>query len=51
MSTRDLRDPQAQPDLEEVQRRLEPETGLVYEVVRRRLDKRTIPRGLGNTPW
>ena len=51
MSRRDLRAPQDQPHLEGVQRRLEPETGLVYRAVRRRLEERTMPRGLGNTPW
>ena len=50
-SRRDRRDSPDQPHLEEVQRRREPETGLVYRAGRRRLEERTIPRGLGNTPW
>ncbi len=50
-SRRDRRDSPDQPRLEEVQRRLEPETGLVYRALRRRLEERTMPRGLGNTPW
>jgi hypothetical protein len=48
---RDRRDSPDQPHLEEVQRRLDQETGLVYRAVRRRLEERTIPRELGNTPW
>ena len=50
-SRRDRRDSPDQPHLEEVPHRLEPETGLVCRAVRRRLEERTIPRGLGNTPW
>ena len=50
-SRRDRRDSPDLPHLGGVQRRLEPETGLVYRAVRRRLEEQTIPRGLGNTPW
>lgn len=49
-SRRDRRD-SPQPHLEGVQRRLEPETGMVCRAVRRRLEVRTMPRQLGNTPW
>ena len=50
-SRRDRRDSPSQPDPEEVQRRLEPETGLVYRAVRRRLEERAIPRRLGSATW
>jgi PAS domain S-box-containing protein len=43
MSMRDLRDPQAQPDLEEVLHRLEREKGLVYETAHRRRDGAALP--------
>jgi PAS domain S-box-containing protein len=43
LSTPDLRDPQAQPDLKEVLDRLEQEMGLVYQTVHRRKDGTTFP--------
>ena len=50
-SWRDRRDSLDQPHLDEVPHRLESKTGLICWAVRRRLKERTIPRGLGNTPW
>jgi PAS domain S-box-containing protein len=43
MPTRDLRDPLAQPDIEEVVCRLEQEKGLVYQTTHRRQDGATFP--------
>jgi PAS domain S-box-containing protein len=43
MSATDLRDPQAQPDIGEVRRRLEQEEGLVYQTMHRRRDGTTFP--------
>jgi len=47
----DRRDSPDRQHLEEVQPRLEPETGLVCRAVRRRLEAQTRPRGSGHTPW
>jgi hypothetical protein len=50
-SWRDRRDLPDQPHREEVQRRLDRETGLVYRAGRRRLEERIIPRELGSATW